>query len=445
MKLPASVRHFALSAIAATTLAGTIFVTPALAQDAVLRGSTPTSEINLRADASTNSSILGYGVTGDRVQILRQTRGQDGNTWYQVRFYQTNATGWIRSDFLTLQNTTPTNPNPQDRALRTCEARVRQQFPNSRVQVTYDPRDRSGLYRVNWTTSNGETGYCQVNRDGTLVSFVRGNDNTGITPDRTQEARRRQLEAEFTDQLVGLTRDQAIRVLNADGYRPVDDRVGRITFSVDRQAFQTVVTYDRRTRRVQRVQVSSQVAQPPQNDARARQLEAEISDLVLGLFYDEAIGVLQDEGYTPVDNGRGSITFRADRGRYPVTVSYSTQTERVNRVRVATGDVVEPVPGPNETVVSFQTPTYAVRVFRRNGQLLMNVFNQQTRVQELTEAVTTKEDFGSGVSYNARRGDRTYFARVVTDNFYALDIFSGNRQLIGERGTKNFQGVGLQR
>jgi hypothetical protein len=75
----------------------------------------------------------------------------------------------------------------------------------------------------------------------------------------------------------------------------------------------------------------------------------------------------------------------------------------------------------------------------------MNVFNQQTRVQELTEAATTKEEFGSGVSYNARSGDRTYFARVVTDNFYALDIFSGNRQLVGERGTKNFQGAGLQR
>lgn len=84
---------------------------PVLAEDGILRANDPDAEINLRSRSSTQSQVLGVGYVGDRVQILGRERTSDGYTWYQVRFYNSGLTGWIRGDFVQPQGTTtPTDP-----------------------------------------------------------------------------------------------------------------------------------------------------------------------------------------------------------------------------------------------------------------------------------------------------------------------------------------------
>ncbi|WP_200817583.1 SH3 domain-containing protein [Calothrix rhizosoleniae] len=71
---------------------------------AILKANNPNTQINLRTRPTINSSTNGYGVPGDRVQNLecRQDNDRPGSdlNWCRVRFLQSGAIGWIRSDFI---------------------------------------------------------------------------------------------------------------------------------------------------------------------------------------------------------------------------------------------------------------------------------------------------------------------------------------------------------
>lgn len=62
------------------------------------------SQINLRSESTMRSRAIGYGLAGDRVNILQC--GQDTDTpgsnlnWCRVQFQESGATGWVRSDFI---------------------------------------------------------------------------------------------------------------------------------------------------------------------------------------------------------------------------------------------------------------------------------------------------------------------------------------------------------
>jgi Bacterial SH3 domain len=73
---------------------------PVMAQDGILRATDPQAQINLRSSPDPNARRLGYGLVGDRVEIIEQVPGSDDYTWYRVRFYQSGAIGWIRGDFI---------------------------------------------------------------------------------------------------------------------------------------------------------------------------------------------------------------------------------------------------------------------------------------------------------------------------------------------------------
>jgi hypothetical protein len=69
-----------------------------------LRASDPNTHINLRSKPTVNSQSPGYGIAGDRVEIVRCVNDQDTSgsdlNWCNVRFEQSGAVGWIRSDFI---------------------------------------------------------------------------------------------------------------------------------------------------------------------------------------------------------------------------------------------------------------------------------------------------------------------------------------------------------
>lgn len=101
-----NVQRFLLSLLAASTMSVMVGGVPAVAQDGILRASDPQAQINLRQSPDPNSRSLGYGLVGDRVEILEQVPGADDYTWYRVRFYVSGAVGWIRNDFVQLTDVT---------------------------------------------------------------------------------------------------------------------------------------------------------------------------------------------------------------------------------------------------------------------------------------------------------------------------------------------------
>lgn len=65
---------------------------------------TGSQAVRVRADASTNGSIIASVQTGAAVTVTGQATGTDGNTWYQVSYNAdgTDVAGFVRSDYLTL-------------------------------------------------------------------------------------------------------------------------------------------------------------------------------------------------------------------------------------------------------------------------------------------------------------------------------------------------------
>lgn len=81
--------------------AETISSTAVDSLEAVLTADDPDSQINLRESPSATGRRKGYGLVGDRVIVIKQSTA-DGSIWYQVRFPESGAQGWIRGDFVSV-------------------------------------------------------------------------------------------------------------------------------------------------------------------------------------------------------------------------------------------------------------------------------------------------------------------------------------------------------
>jgi uncharacterized protein YgiM (DUF1202 family) len=91
---------FSLLTVTAVSLMAAL---PAFAQPARLSGAEPGSRINVRSAPSTQASSPHYGLVGDRVETLQATQGDDGYTWYYIKF-GSGAQGWVRGDFVSVSN-----------------------------------------------------------------------------------------------------------------------------------------------------------------------------------------------------------------------------------------------------------------------------------------------------------------------------------------------------
>lgn len=167
-----------IPAVAGSLLLTLCFALPALAEMGTLRGS-PGSQINVRSQPSTNASSPSYGVPGDRVNILRATRGTDGYTWYYVEFPQSSVRGWIRSDLLLPDSG---NNNPPQRvafapgatsttvngSVRGYETRDYLLNARKNQRMTVNLRSNSSFMQFAVFNPQGETLYVGTNWSGTL-------------------------------------------------------------------------------------------------------------------------------------------------------------------------------------------------------------------------------------------------------------------------------------
>ena len=89
-----------------------------------------------------------------------------------------------------------------------------------------------------------------------------------------------------------------------------------------------------------------------------------------------------------------------------------------------------------DTVLNFETSSYAVRVFQRDGQRFMNVFNKFTGQQDLNGTAASVAEpmfpYENAVSYVASGQSNgqpvEYFARIESSGRTVLEIFNVNGQ-----------------
>ena len=93
---------------------------------------TATADVNVRADASTNSEIVAKANNGLTLTVTGTKQGTDGNTWYYLTFTKdgVSTTGFIRSDYVKLSgelkapSTDTTVPDPTPTTTETTQPTI---------------------------------------------------------------------------------------------------------------------------------------------------------------------------------------------------------------------------------------------------------------------------------------------------------------------------------
>jgi hypothetical protein len=70
-------------------------------------GEEPGSDVILRSEPSLDAEEMNYGIVGDSVDILDDAIGSDGYTWYYVEIPAVGSLGWIRGDYIALEEDYP--------------------------------------------------------------------------------------------------------------------------------------------------------------------------------------------------------------------------------------------------------------------------------------------------------------------------------------------------
>jgi hypothetical protein len=149
----------------------------------------------------------------------------------------------------------------------------------------------------------------------------------------------------------------------------------------------------------------------------------------------QAESVLRQNSYSQVGSSQAD-------GQYVVKRYQNSQSGTIIRVEYLNGLVANTsvenqgqAPAADQTVVDFATRTYAVRVFRRNGQLRMNVYNNRANQLVVNAQPVQQSSTSSGTRYVASSSDLFYEVQT-NGNSQALVIRRGGNVLAEEGATR---------
>lgn len=143
-------------ALGVTTAVATLgYSLPSFAVDAVLVTTDPESLINVRRSPTVDSlAPRFYGSPGDRVDVQYSTVGEDGYTWYYVRFEfdgsegpRFGGAGWVRGDLIQF----PWDPPPEPIPLENEEAEL---FASVQAWASNRGADNIASFRYAFTDLN---------------------------------------------------------------------------------------------------------------------------------------------------------------------------------------------------------------------------------------------------------------------------------------------------
>lgn len=149
-----------------------------------------------------------------------------------------------------------------------------------------------------------------------------------------------------------------------------------------------------------------------------------------------------------------TVTVAPDGSAYDLKIQQGDRliySDRVQGERVAT-ETPTPEPQPatsnppssravalqpvleSETIARFQTPKYAVRIYSRNDELRMNLYNRRTDKVELKAVPVESAHSSSSSSYSYPSGSFVYTATVMPIGGYRFTVRQGDRVIYNEQG-----------
>lgn len=157
---------------------------------AYLVGVRPPTRISVRSGPSLRDPRRYYGRVGARVNVLRQSRGGDGSTWYYVQFPRSGAAGWVHRNLVSFAGppsipTAPAGSTPPgagsgeptslSAALDRCRNFAASELPNTTIRLSRGRLDQQGNAIIQWSSNTAAYGECTVDRNGRVISFVSNN------------------------------------------------------------------------------------------------------------------------------------------------------------------------------------------------------------------------------------------------------------------------------
>jgi hypothetical protein len=147
---------------------------------ATLVASDPNSQINIRSEPSTEADALNYGMVGDAVEILEETKGEDGFTWYRISLEDADVSGWVRGDLVRQGNNRSQNRSdrPSARvplaAIDGCRTEAAEKFETNQADIEIMNSQLSGADTYKVLLRSEKTGMsadCQVSETGDVTAF----------------------------------------------------------------------------------------------------------------------------------------------------------------------------------------------------------------------------------------------------------------------------------
>lgn len=151
--------------ILTTIVALTVAITPAYAtgnqsnqemnQPAMLIAPDPEFQINVYPKPDTRKRRIGYGLGGDSVTVIEQVGSNEGHFWNYVKFDKSpQLEGWIREDFIAVQETAEQHDFGQKSSRLTQNDNWNQRQTNDRQNQHYRDTPQTGNWTNRYTSEN---------------------------------------------------------------------------------------------------------------------------------------------------------------------------------------------------------------------------------------------------------------------------------------------------
>ena len=153
---------------------------------AYLTAQTQEAQINVRSQPTTQSDSLGFGLSGNEVELLRLAEGEGGYSWYYLKIVESQTEGWIRGDFIDTSGETvaAAQENAPDAATAEAEEEPDDQGVCGRArQEAFFETDSLNIYICNTGHGLRYVSLDKENQESLVTEDVRSGQGTYVAID----------------------------------------------------------------------------------------------------------------------------------------------------------------------------------------------------------------------------------------------------------------------
>jgi len=144
------------------------------------------AQINVRSQPTTQSDSLGFGLSGNEVELLRLAEGEGGYSWYYLKIAESQTEGWIRGDFIDTSGETVAAAQEDESDAPTAEAEEEpddQGVCGRARQEAYFETDSLNIYICNTGDGLRYVSLDKENQESLVTEDVRSGQGTYVAID----------------------------------------------------------------------------------------------------------------------------------------------------------------------------------------------------------------------------------------------------------------------